>query len=119
MKYNGSTFHASKNAVQKKHRATVFYTLILVFIIIVALNVQNLTKPKTTTSAHQSKQLIKQNANEYIKKEPLVIWSSDFHIATIADIKHFLSNKNVKIIDKVGLFQILILIIIIIITNRV
>jgi hypothetical protein len=53
-----------------------------------------------------AKQLIKYDTIDKKIKEslepvpPLVLWSSDFHVATIADIKHFLSNKNVKIIDK-------------------
>jgi hypothetical protein len=31
---------------------------------------------------------------------PLTLWSSDFHIAPIADIKHLLRDFNVKVIDK-------------------
>jgi hypothetical protein len=86
---------------KKKRSALLFYTVIVVAIIIISLNVQALTKTRITIAPIE----LKQNPNVNIKKEPLVLWSSDFHIATIADVKHFLSNKNVKIIDKVRLFQ--------------
>eukprot|EP01031_Cornospumella_fuschlensis_P047035 gene47035-57597_t len=31
---------------------------------------------------------------------PIVIWSSDFHISPVADIKHLLKDLNVRVIDK-------------------
>lgn len=34
------------------------------------------------------------------RNDSLVMWSSDFHISPIADIKHLLKDYNVRIIDK-------------------
>ncbi len=35
-----------------------------------------------------------------LNQNPLIFWSSDFHISTIADIKSTLQNYNIKFIDK-------------------
>lgn len=90
---------------KKKSTNTIVLLLLVVIITIIVLLLNAFghhNKKITTITSDKALQLSKYSNNVNVIQDPLVLWSSDFHIATIADIKHFLSSKNVKIIDKVN-----------------
>ena len=51
-------------------------------------------------SASKYSELIIETFNHSEANDKVVLWSSDFHISPIADIKHMLKDCNVNIIDK-------------------
>lgn len=93
-----------KSKKKKTNTIVLFLLIVIITIIVLLLNAfSHHNKKITTITSDKALQLSKySNNNVNVIQDPLVLWSSDFHIATIADIKHFLSNKNVKIIDKVN-----------------
>jgi hypothetical protein len=91
---------------KKGSNVVIYIVVITIALIIILLNVLAHKNHNTATAtiASTSTSIVSEKSPSVISisnKEPLVLWSSDFHIATIADIKHFLVDKNVKIIDKV------------------
>ena len=108
MKFNRNYNNQIQSSLLRKriyHIVILLITILLIFIINISTHNN---KNSSIIISDKAKQLIKYDTIDIKTKEslittklpPLVLWSSDFHIATIADIKHFFSNKNVKIIDK-------------------
>ena len=89
---------------KKGSNVVIYIVVITIALIIILLNILAHKNHNTATATIASTSIVSEKYSPVISinnKEPLVLWSSDFHIATIADIKHFLVDKNVKIIDKV------------------
>lgn len=84
------------------HRLTNRSAFYIALILLGALTIFTLNNAIDKLRLNPSASLISSDENDpiWFTKKPLVLWTTDYHIATIQDLHHLLEPYGVKIIDK-------------------